>query len=325
MCRSCARRHWFFNYANPMTVNCWAVRQATGANVTGLCHGVMHVERDLAAYAGVPPAEVTSLAVGLNHFTWLFDLRWRGRDLWPLLRARMAQERGQAADIAALHDLYGELPERAVSSFRAADSPFTCSLFETYGAYPAVHDRHVTEFFPRQFGSGSYYGKTLGVDAFSFEGTIAHGDAIYQQMQEQAAGRAPLDDRLFQRAAGEHEQLLDIINAIDSDQRRIFSANLPNGAAVPNLPPEAILELPAAATATGFRQLVITDFPESLAQLLRPKIESQALTVQAALTGSRSLFVDALIADGALAERATAERLADDLLHAHKAHLPQFA
>ena len=30
---------WFFNYSNPMTANCWAIRQATSCAVVGLCHG----------------------------------------------------------------------------------------------------------------------------------------------------------------------------------------------------------------------------------------------------------------------------------------------
>ncbi|MEZ4683325.1 MAG: hypothetical protein R2932_54870 [Caldilineaceae bacterium] len=76
----------YINYANPMTVNCWAIRKATGVNVIGLCHGVHDVTRELAALIGAPPHEVTSLGMGVNHFTWLYDLRWNGVDAWPLVR-----------------------------------------------------------------------------------------------------------------------------------------------------------------------------------------------------------------------------------------------
>jgi alpha-galactosidase len=51
----------FVNYANPLTANCWAIRKATGVPVVGLCHGVFHVERQLAEFIGAPPEEVTSL------------------------------------------------------------------------------------------------------------------------------------------------------------------------------------------------------------------------------------------------------------------------
>ncbi|MGQ9686861.1 MAG: family 4 glycosyl hydrolase, partial [Thiobacillaceae bacterium] len=84
----------FFNYANPMTANCWAVRKATGADMVGLCIGTSHVIHDLARFLGVPAQEVTALAAGLNHFTWIYDLRHHGRDAWPQVRALVARERG---------------------------------------------------------------------------------------------------------------------------------------------------------------------------------------------------------------------------------------
>jgi alpha-galactosidase len=299
----------FVNYANPMTVNCWAVRKATGANVLGLCHGVFHVQRELAEFIAAPPEEVTCQAVGLNHFTWIYDLRWQGADAWPRVRERLAAEaRGESA-----------------SRRRAADNPFSWSLFAAYGAYPAVNDRHVTEFFPERFPGGAYYGKTLGVDAYSFERTIAHGDEIYARMAAQAAGDAPLDEGIFRRAAGEHEQLLDILDSIAGDTRKTYSANLPNRGAVPNLPTEAVLEMTCAATGRGMQPLLVPDFPATLAAPLIRKIAAAELTVEAALRGSRSLFVEALLVDGCVSDPVAAGRLADDLLAAHKEHLPQFA
>lgn len=297
----------FVNYANPLTANCWAIRKATGVPVVGLCHGVFHVERQLAEFIGAPPEEVTSLYAGLNHLTFIFDLRWRGRDAWPLVRARLAGELGAPGQ-----------------SFKAADNPFSWSLFETYGAYPAVNDRHVTEFFPERFPEGRYYGRTLGVDAFSLEGTIAWGDQIYASMRAQALGEKPLDEEVFERAEGEHEQLLAILHSIAYDERRVFSANLPNRGAVPNLPGDAILELPAVATATGLRPLQILDFPDTLAAIINRKLTATRLTVEAALAGDRALFVEALLADGAVTDPAVAREMAEELLKAHQQYLPNF-
>jgi len=316
---------YFFNYSNPMTTTCRAVRQATGAAVVGLCHGVMHTERELARFAGLPPEEVTTLAVGVNHLTWIYDFRWRGRDAWPIVRARLAEERNEPVDAAALGREFPEMGARPEDAPRAAHNPFSWSMFDIYGAYPAPNDRHTVEFFPAQFSGGAYYGRTLGVDAFSLEATIEHGDRVYEMMKARALGQQPLDEGLFQRRAGEHEQLLAIVSSLWRDERRIFSVNLPNGGAVPNLPAAAVLELPAAATGRGFCPLLITDFPDPLAALMHRVIAAQELTVAAALTGRRDLFVEALLADGAVADRATAGKLADDLLAAQREHLPQFA
>ncbi len=314
---------WFFNYSNPMTANCWAIRKATGLPVVGLCHGTFHVERELAEFIGAPPEEVTSLFAGLNHLTFIFDLRWRGRDAWPLVRARLAEERGQPFDMKALGKLFPEMGAVS-SSFKAADNPFSWSLFETYGAYPAVNDRHVVEFFPERFPGGRYYGQTLGVDVFSIEGTIAWGDRIYADMRDQALGKKPLDERAFERAEGEHEQLLAILRSIERDERRIFSANLPNRGAVPNLPADAVLELPAAATATGLRPLQILDFPDPLAAIITRKLTAALLTMEAALAGDRQLFIEALLADGAVTDPEVARKMGEELLQAHRQYLPNF-
>ncbi|GAB4566322.1 MAG: alpha-glucosidase/alpha-galactosidase [Anaerolineae bacterium] len=295
----------FFNYSNPMTAICWAVRRATGADVIGLCIGTHEVYLDLAAFIGRPAEQVSYLAAGINHFTWIYDLRWQGQDAWPLVRDRLAEE-----------------PSHPF----VANNPFAWSLFETYGAYPAVNDRHVVEFFPERFPEGDYYGRgRLGVDVFSIEAVIALGEEIYQQMKAQALGEVPLDESILDRAPGEHAQLVDIVAAIEGDTREMFAANVPNRGAIPQLPDDAVLELSTVATARGLLPVQVPDFPDRLAAPLLRRIAAHELTVEAALSGDRRLFVEALLADGSVGDPSTAERLADELLRAHAKYLPQFA
>lgn len=291
----------FINYANPMTVNCWAIRKATGVPVIGLCHGVHDVTRELATLIGAPPQEVTSLGMGVNHFTWLYDLRWKGTDVWPLVREKLAND----------------------PAIRAGN-PFSWSLFDAYGAYPAVNDRHVTEFFPERFPRGAYDGRQLGVDAFSFEGTIARCDQHYAAMRAQATGAAPLDETIFARGEGEHEQLIEILAALAADRRQIFSVNLPNNGAVPGLPNDAILEIPAAASGRGFLPLLAPKLPPALVAPIARRVAAHNLTVEAALTGDRKLWCEALLADGAVTERAVAEQIVAAMIKAHQQYLPQF-
>ncbi len=198
---------------------------------------------------------------------------------------------------------------------------FSWELYRIFGAFPAVLDRHVTEFFPATLGKGAYYGKTLGMDVFSFEATIAHGDAVYAEMERQARGESAIDERIFDRAPGEHEQLLEILHALWEDRGTIFSVNLPNKGQVNNLPREAILETPAMATGNGFKPLAIGDLPAGLAAIMNRVVGVHEITVEAALRGDRQLLLQALLADGAVTQVETAERLADEMLTAHKAYL----
>ena len=58
--------------------------------------------------------------------------------------------------------------------------------------------------------------------------------------------------------------------------------------------------------------------------LLKEKIEAIEITVEAALSGDRTLVVDAMLADGSINDRNEAGKLTDELLKAQAEHLPQF-
>ncbi|MEZ4669659.1 MAG: hypothetical protein R3E39_17270 [Anaerolineae bacterium] len=309
----------FINYSNPMTANCWAIRKETGLPVIGLCHGAFRVERELAQIAGVPPEEVSSVAIGLNHLTFFYDLRWKGRDAWPLIREKLTHELQPGPDNRPYPKSGNTFNDGSIGN-----NPFSWSLFQSYGGYPSANDRHVVEFFPERFPGGQYYGMQLGIDAYSVEDIIAWGDGIYADMRAQALGEKPLDSRLLERKVGEHEQLLEILTSIEHDQRRIFYANLPNEGAVPNLPADAILELPTVAMSGGMRPIHFDNFPDTLAAIINRKLSGIRLTVEAALTGDRNLFVEALLADGAVNDRGIATAMMDELLEAHRAYLPNF-
>lgn len=291
----------FINYANPMTAICRALRKSTGVKVTGLCIGVYEVEKYLAEVLGVPHQEVTSIAIGINHLTFIIDFRHKGENVFPRLRQH-AKETG-----------------------RINENPFSWSLFDIYGAYPAVNDRHVVEFFLDRFPNGKYYGKTLGIDVFSVEKIIEMGDSIYAEMSKLSKPETRLNSEVFSKFSGEHSQTLEIITSIYKDQRKIFSANLPNYGTIPNLPSYAVPEMPAVASSRGFLPLRIDYFPDSLAAIINQRLACVELTVDAALEGDRRLMAEAMLVDGAVRDKETAEKITNELLKAHKGFLPQFS
>ena len=292
----------FFNYGNPMACVCRGVRKATGANIVGLCHGVFQVGNYLAGVLGADRKDVRYTAVGMNHLTWFTEVRVGGRDAMPRLR-EVAREK-----------LSGQ-----------ADHPFSWRLFELFGAFPAVLDRHVAEFFPQLFRGGAYYGKTLGVDVFSVEDTIAHGDRIYEEMREVALSARPLPEDYFEQIGGEHERVVEIIECMRKGIRRRYSVNVPNrGQLVPNLPAVGVVECPALTTAAGLVPLVQEPLPPGIAGTLATRFQWVETVVDAALEGSREKFIAALILDGSVDSIETAASLADELLQAQAEYLPQF-
>jgi alpha-galactosidase len=309
---------FFFNYSNPMTANVMAMAKwANASKVVGLCHGMHHVQHHLAAFIGKPFGETSTLYAGINHLTFIYDFRWRGRDAWPLVRAKVDRELGEPADPDDIGDIFNE-------GTKAWNNPFSWEIFRHYGAFPAAEDRHVTEFFPERWPGGKYYGKTLGVDAFSVPEILEWGENRYRSMVEQADGTAPLDETIFERSTGEQEQLIAIIRSVLTDSRAMFSCNVLNQGSVPQLPDDAALEIPGVATARGIRSISVPDLPAPITAILSRRLSSVYLAMEAAMTGSRDLAVEAMIADGAVTDPSDAARLTDALIAAQAQHLPRF-
>lgn len=312
----------FINYGNPMTTVCRALRKSTGIDVIGLCIGVFEAEQYLAALLGVPHREVTSIGVGINHLTFLVDFRHRGENVFPIFKERLRKEGKESFDLEV------EVDEKSPFAWLIRElnrNPFSWSFFETYGAYPAPYDRHVVEFFPGRFPGGRYYGKTLGMDIFSFEKTIKGGDMIYAEMAQLGSSKEPFDEEIFSKFTGEQIQFLDIVNSMEKDERKVFSANLPNNGAIPNLPPYAVLEMPAIASSIGLCPFRMESFSEILALIINNRLICVELMVDAALKGDRKLVVEAMLADGAVNNKSIAGKLTDDLLKHHRKFLPQFS
>lgn len=310
---------FFFNYSNPMAIICRAVAKVTGFPMTGLCIGVPGSEWYIADFAGLEREKVTSYAIGMNHMTFIYDFRYNGKDAWPIVREKLKDVKKDEFDENMIDRFYSE--DKLVSRI---GEPFAWSFFEKYNVYPAPGDRHITEFFTERFPGGKYYGKTLGIDAYSFERTIEYGDKIYKQIVELANAPGPLPEDFFSKIHGEHEQLMSIIDSIENDRRRIYSVNLPNNGAVPNLPKDAVLEMPGVATAKGFFALQINDFPDVLAAIVTKHLSIVEVTVEAALKGDKNLFAEAILMGGYISDKAAVGKMVDELIKAQAQYLPQF-
>ena len=318
----------FVNYANPMTAICQAVRKHTGVRVVGLCNGVADRQRTIARLLGKKPSGLSFSYVGINHLTWLREVRDNGASEKPRLKeiaaTRLALLR-RGTPIGQHFEEAGTAGQ--AEALELSDiMPATWAMFELFDAIPLPFDRHIVEFFPWLFcGPAQYYGATLGVDAYSFENTIRQGDIIYAEMQENAFSPHPLPKQYLERHIGEHENLVEVLNAIEDDSGLLISANLPNDGLIPDLPARSYLEAPALVDARGVRHAEVEPLPPALLGTLSTRLQWVETVIEAAVEGSRTKFAQALILDGAVRRVEAARHMADELLAAQMEHLPQFA
>ncbi|EXG82976.1 hypothetical protein [Cryptosporangium arvum] len=274
------------NYSNPLTANVRGIHRATGVPVIGLCHGTRHVLAALAARLRVPAGEVHAVFAGLNHLCWLLDLRHGSTDLYPRLRELELE-------------------------------PFSADLMRLFGLYPAPGDRHVAEFFPWYLrGNESPPGRA---ETLRY---IGEKTSLWERLHDQAEGRAPLDPTRDQEA----ERLVAILASIITGRESVeLAVNLPNEGKIPNVPSNAVVEVPAVVSAAGVNGVAVGALPPAIAAVLTARAQQQELTVSAALAGDRALAIQALALDPLVPDPATATAILDDAVVAHAPRLDGFA
>jgi alpha-galactosidase/6-phospho-beta-glucosidase family protein len=298
------------NYSNPLTANVRAVTRATAVRTIGLCHGTMHTKIALAAELGVAARELQAVFAGLNHLCWLLDVRVGTEDLYPRLR---------------------ELAGRRPTAGRDAESdpreglhqPVSADLLATFGRYPAPGDRHVSEFF------GQYLaGPIDGTLAWGLQGGqdmtrryIEEKSDLWDRLHAQARGEADLDIGGNQEA----ERLVAIAEAVVTGHDLVeLAVNVPNRGAVCNLPPEAVVEVPAVVNASGVTPLAVGALPAGIAAVLSARAQQQEITVEAALTRDPALAVEALVLDPLVPDSGTARAILRDAAAAQPETLGAF-
>jgi alpha-galactosidase/6-phospho-beta-glucosidase family protein len=300
---------WLINYSNPLTANVRAITQQTGVQAIGLCHGTMHTKSALSKALGADPDDVHAVFAGLNHLSWLLDIRSGDTDLYPRLRELVEAQAGG--------------PDAPSSRTEGVHAAVSADLMRTFGRYPAPGDRHVSEFFPGYLSPGDSgelpWGLQGGQD-MTFE-YIGEKTRLWDDLRAQANGDAPLRVSADQEA----ERVVSIATALMGDRDTVeLAVNLPNDGKIPNLPATAVVEVPAVVGAGRITGLGIGPLPPAIAAVLSARADQQELTVRAAVTGERDTALQALTLDPLVGDAGTARAILDDAVLAHTPFLDRF-
>ena len=122
------------------------------------------------------------------------------------------------------------------------------------------------------------------------------------------------------------EEMTEIIRAILTGKTTTAIVNTPNQGQITNMPKGAIVETLAQVSGAGIIPKPSGELPGAVGSLCRLHADIHSLTVDAALSGSRELLIEALSLDpsSGLTDFSELPELADDLLMANKEWLPRF-
>jgi len=291
-----------FNYANPMAMCCWALGKVPGLQFVGLCHGVQTTMDLISSYVRVPKEEIDFVAAGINHMAWFLKLEQNGLDLYPILKENF------------------DKPGYYVNEKVRAE------VMRHFGYFMTESTGHLSEYLP-------YFRKNrraleLYCDEPAFGGESGAYYKYCVNLAEKFSKMDPLSIESTALSTPSAEYCSHIINAIETGQPFRFNGNIRNDGFITNLPSGCCVEVPIYADRLGLHPQVIGNLPVQCAALNMTNVQVQGLTVEASLTGDPELVMNAVACDPLTSAVLTLQEVRDmvsEMLHAERAHLPQFA
>jgi alpha-galactosidase len=118
------------------------------------------------------------------------------------------------------------------------------------------------------------------------------------------------------------ERAIPIIEGIiTDDNHEETSVNIPNDGIITNLPEDLVVECPAIVNKKGLKGVPLGEYPKGLAALLRTQASVQDLVVEAILTKSKKVALQALLADPVINSASQAKKILESMLKLEKKYI----
>ena len=301
---------WFLNYTNPMCTLTGAMLRGTSVRTVGLCHSVQGCARGLLGSVGLDADEYPRLKweiAGINHQGWLLSISHDGVDLYPAIKKR-------AAAILKRERRNGKAGHRDLVRLE---------VMMQFGHYLTESSEHSAEYMPYWIKSSHpELIDEYNIPLDEYPRRCVNQIAGWEKMRDDLVGNA----RLSHQRTGEYGSR--IMEAMETDVPIRVGGNVLNTGLIANLPRKAAVEVACLVDRNGVQGTCVGDLPEQCAALNRTNINTQLLTVEAALEGRRDAIYQAAMLDPHTAAELTLDQirsLCDDLIEAHGDWLPRYS
>lgn len=300
---------YIFNYSNPMTAICTAVKRAfPEARFIGMCHEIGWLTRWLPRMLSMKAEDIRFRAAGLNHFSCMLEAsdRRSGRDLYPDVRAKAEAFFLREPGYSDMLDSYretGSLEESEKfdksgstrpSRYEWADRRIVKFMLENYGLLPITTDSHFGEYI------------SWASDVVDHRGILDFYD-VYKIMLSKAY------ERKIKLVTT--ERVVPIIDGILGDEGFEEAAvNVRNDGTIADLPDWIAVEVPAVVSAAGVNAVKIGELPKGYAALLRSYCGVYDLTAEAAIHKRRDYAIQAILANPVVSKAARVGELVDRMI-----------
>lgn len=292
---------WFLNYSNPMASLTGAMLKHSGIKTVGLCHSVQACVPTLlkSLEIAIDPKETQWKIAGINHQAWLLEVAHNGQDLYPLIK------------------------EKAL--VKQSEKHFDMVRYEMmrhFGYYITESSEHTAEYLP-------YFIKDRYPELI--ERFNIPLDEYPRRCVNQIQGWKNMRSSLVENKDLTHERTDEyasyMMEAMETGIPYKIGGNVLNTGLITNLPTEAVVEVPCFVDRSGITPTFVGKLPEQLAALNRTNINTQLLTIEAAITQKRELIYMAAMLDPHTSAELSLDdirSMCDELIEAHGDYLPTY-
>jgi 6-phospho-beta-glucosidase len=280
---------WLLDFTNPTGLITQALLDE-GHRALGLCNVAIGFQRRFAAHFGVTPERVQLEHVGLNHLSWERKVYVDGVDRLPeLLEGAMELVSDEV-----------DLPKELIRAVGAIPSYYLHYYYRT--AQVLEEQRN---------------GKTRAEEVMEIEA------GLLELYKDPFLDTKP---NLLEQRGGAYysDAAAALVASLHAGTGDVQVVNLRNGGAIPGLPDEAVVEIPATIDREGARPVPVEPLEPDMLALVEHAKGYEILAVRAAVTGNRRTALRALMANPLVGDFDVARPLLDALLDANRAYLPRF-
>lgn len=297
----------FINYSNPMAMLTGYLQTYTNIQTVGLCHSVqvcipqLFKALDMEALISEAKWDIA----GINHQAWLLKVEdGKGNDLYPEIKKRAAEFlSGNAAYDADWDRVRYELMLR----------------FGYYITESSEHNAEYTPWFIKEKYPELIEQYKIPLDEYPRR--------CVKQIEDWKKMRGELVNNEMLEHEKSREFASFIINAMENDVPYRIHGNVMNNGLIPNLPPNACVEVPCLVDRAGIHPCYVGNLPEQCAAINRTNVNVQLLTIRAAKTRRKEdLYMAAMMDPHTAAELSMDEirRMCDEMLEAHQGWMPEY-
>ncbi|MGE6631664.1 6-phospho-beta-glucosidase [Bacillus sp. NPDC077027] len=293
---------WLVNFTNPAGMVTEAILRYTNhRKVVGLCNVPIGIRMGIAKGLDVDPSRVEVSFAGLNHMVFGLNVFLDGKSIMDQVIEDMAN------------------PESTMSMNNIQAIPWDADFLKGLGVIPCPYHR--------------YYYKTSDMlaeekKAAANEGTRAEVVRALENDLFELYKDPDLDikpPQLEKRGGAYYsDAACNLIASIYNDKHDIQPVNTINNGAISDIPNESAVELNCVITKDGPKPIAVGEMPVAVKGLITQIKSFERVAAEAAVTGDYNTALVAMTINPLVPSDATAKSILDEMLEAHKEHLPQF-